>query len=463
MNHTLRLAFLWAILCAPHLSAAPAAEGYLLKGTVVTPDQVISDGGVRIVGAKITAVGSNLTAPSGTRIIDTKSIILPGFIDLHNHLAWNLFPRWKPTQSFNNRYDWQQLPIYGIALSTPHTELMDDGKKNLGCLMNLYAEVKAITEGETSVVGSLAKPCVAGLARNLDYYSDLYQPGVFGKEKLKYEVFPLQVPLNDSKVIIEELENNALSAYIIHVAEGRPTDASAAREFTQISKQGLLRKGVSLIHADALTTDAFRQMARNGVGLIWSPRSNIELYADTTDVASAQRQHVTLALAPDWSPTGSSGMLQELVYASTWNGAPLNGVFSPSALAQMTTKNPAALAGLDDKIGTLAAGFYADILVLKKVEDDPYESIAHSTPADVQLVVIGGAAVYGEPKIMKTLLPKTSLDAISICGSPKLLDLESSSAAAGTYWGAIADRLNAALNEWGTYLAPLAECPGIQN
>jgi hypothetical protein len=35
-----------------------------------------------------------------------------GLIDLHNHLAWIVFPRWHPAQEFTNRYDWQQKPTY---------------------------------------------------------------------------------------------------------------------------------------------------------------------------------------------------------------------------------------------------------------------------------------------------------------------------------------------------------------
>ena len=34
--------------------------------------------------------------------------------------------------------------------------------------MERYAEVKALSEGETSVTGSLKNSCSAGLARNLD-------------------------------------------------------------------------------------------------------------------------------------------------------------------------------------------------------------------------------------------------------------------------------------------------------
>ncbi len=60
-------------------------------------------------------------------------------------------------------------------------------------------------------------------------------------------------------------------------------------------------------------------MAAHGVNLIWSPRSNLELYGSTADVAAAKAAHVKIALAPDWSPTGSDGLLAELNYAAAWN------------------------------------------------------------------------------------------------------------------------------------------------
>lgn len=84
-------------------------------------------------------------------------------------------------------------------------------------------------------------------------------------------------------------------------------------------QQGFMRAGVNIIHGVAIPAAGFVDMAKAGVGLVWSPRSNIELYGDTADVAVAHVAGVTMALAPDWSPTGSVGMLGELQYAAAWN------------------------------------------------------------------------------------------------------------------------------------------------
>ena len=135
-------------LIAAWTSVNAQEEKYALKGTLVTPDQVIENGALMIAGEKIVAMGTNTIVPPGSKVIETGGIILPGFIDLHNHLTWNVLPRWKPNKEFGNRYEWQQTPMYGIALATPHAGL---ARKNLGCEMNRYAEVKAITQGGTSV------------------------------------------------------------------------------------------------------------------------------------------------------------------------------------------------------------------------------------------------------------------------------------------------------------------------
>src|SRR5260370_2073625 len=135
-------------------AAAQAAQPLVLRGTVITPDEVFVDGFVSIVGEQISAVGPFTNRPSSSaRIIETDSIIAPGLIDLHDHITWNLFPRWKRNMVFSNRYEWQQLTSYKIALSTPHSQLYAD---RLHSEMNLYGEVKSIVNTPTSLAAILA-------------------------------------------------------------------------------------------------------------------------------------------------------------------------------------------------------------------------------------------------------------------------------------------------------------------
>jgi len=58
-------------------------------------------------------------------------------------------------------------------------------------------------------------------------------------------------------------------------------------------------------------------MGRKKAKLIWSPHSNIVLDGET-NIRGALQHNVVVALAPDWSVTGSDNMLDELKTARLW-------------------------------------------------------------------------------------------------------------------------------------------------
>ncbi len=418
-----------------------------LKGTIVAPDGVLNRGTVLIQNGLVLAAGTQLTLPAGVKVIETDAVIAPGLIDLHNHLTWNIFPRWRPSQEFGNRYDWQQKPAYNVLMTVPHKKLVEEG---LECDMERYAEIKAITEGETSVTGSLHAACVHGLARNLDEDAELTTP----HGRLIYNVFPFQMSeaeLAEAKVALEAKPRGAL---LIHVAEGAPHDAAATREFQMLKGRGLLMPGVSIIHGVALQPPDFAAMAEHGVGFVWSPRSNIELYGDTADVAAARTAGVTMALAPDWSPTGSDGLLGELNYASVWNQTQVKPPFRDSDLVAMATANAAKLAGLQDELGSLATGHAADLIVVRRragEKQDAYWTLTHATPQALELVLVGGVAMYGDRALVEKITTQP-LEPMEVCGTAKVIPL------AGHSYAEIEAELDTAMNQYGRKLAPLSEC-----
>ncbi len=420
-----------------------------LTGTLITPNGIVQNGMVVIQNGQITAAGAPIPLPPGTKTVETHGVIAPGLIDLHNHLTWNVFPRWKPTEQFGNRYDWQQKPIYKLLMVAPHAALVAEG---LECQMERYAEVKAITEGETSVVGGMYAACDQGLARNLDYDPELGS----GLGTILYNIFPLEMSESDLAAANAALSAKPRGSLLIHLAEGAPKNASAAEEFYILQGHGLLKPGVSLIHATALTPQNFAAMAKAGVGFIWSPRSNIELYGDTANVAAAKAANVVTAIAPDWSPTGSVGLLGELNYASVWNQTQPASLFSDRELLSMATAIPASLVGLQEKIGSLAPNHVADLLVIHDSGKDAYWTLTHATPEDVDLVMIGGAATYGDPQLMHQL-SKGQDETLHICGAEKTISFASETQPHGSFV-AMETNLDHALREQGRRLAPLAEC-----
>src|SRR5262249_12765126 len=167
------------------------AQRYVLRGTIVTPADVVREGSVAVDGSAIARVEAS-PAPDA---IDVDGVIFPGLIDLHNHLTWNLFPRWKPGRLFANRYEWQESPEYAETLAGPNAALnggFGNPTNSYSCDMNRYGELKAIVNGETSVVGGGLAECIRGLARNLDALSELTANQAVATEPFRNLVFPFQ-------------------------------------------------------------------------------------------------------------------------------------------------------------------------------------------------------------------------------------------------------------------------------
>src|SRR5262245_12276078 len=97
--------------------APPPVSTLSLRGTIVTPDVVIDSGTVSISNGAIAAVSPQ--AAIG-RIVDVDGVILPGLVNLHDHLTFNIFPRWTPPRRFSNRYEWMEDPDYLARIDNPH-------------------------------------------------------------------------------------------------------------------------------------------------------------------------------------------------------------------------------------------------------------------------------------------------------------------------------------------------------
>lgn len=431
--------------------ASPAfGQTYALRGTLVTPDDVVENGVIVVRDGVIEDAGADLVIPPGLPVIDTKGFIYPGLIDLHNHLTWNAHPRWSAGTLTRNRYDWQAMDSYAARLSGPQSKV----RSRASCDLERFAEVKGLVWGATSVTGSLFEPCTKGLARNLDYYSGLFGTDV-NQEPLQYRVFPIELKPDDEKSVRDALAAN--KPVVAHLCEG--IDASAARELRMARAHGFLTKGFVIVHGVPLLEKDFADLAKNGVSMVWSPRSNIELYGKTLDVAAAKRQNVAMAISPDWSPSGSSGMLDELRYAAIWNDQQFPPPLTAKDLVQMATSNAATLARIAGKVGRLEKGLIADYVIVRRGTRDAYQTLIYAAHDDVLAVAVGGRPLYGDEAVMKSINPSSRLEAISVCGVPKAVDMSDSDNGAGISFADTMKNLTAAFQAFGLPMAGLAECP----
>lgn len=381
---------------------------YVLSGRVVTPQEVI-DGEVVIRGDTILCVAAHCDAEAGaTHIRVTDAYIAPGFIDPHNHVAYNVFPKWQPPKLYQNRYQWQRAASYQ-AFKAPYNAL----KASVYCEMVKYGELKALISGITTIQGtSPNRNCFRLLVRNAENQNELGLPANHIRTSiLGIDSFRDSVDWNQTK------------AFVVHLAEG--IDESSRVEFQTLKRKQLLHANTTVIHGTAFTAQEFTEMAAVGAKLIWSPQSNLALYGSTTNIKAALDAGVKVALGVDWNPTGSNSIFDELRVAEAMNREEFEGVIKKDQWLGLVTENAAAVLGLGDSIGSLAAGLKADLIVLQRRDPEANESLLKNSLQDVQLVMIGGQALYGNRAAMSKLRSNECED-ITVHGSRKRICVRNS-------------------------------------
>jgi hypothetical protein len=183
-----------------------------------------------------------------------------------------------------------------------------------------------------------------------------------------------------------------------HLAEG--PSPRMATEFFAIKDSNLLGSELIAIHGVGLTPAQLLEMAGVGAKLVWSPLSNFMLYGKTANVAVAKRAGLSISLAPDWAPSGSKSSLGELKVADLVNQHALNGLFTDRDLVDMVTRKPAAALGWDQRLGQIAEGYLADLLVVDDRDADPYRNLINAIEDNIQLVAVRGEPLYGDAALL---------------------------------------------------------------
>jgi 5-methylthioadenosine/S-adenosylhomocysteine deaminase len=378
----------------------------VIRGTVVTPDTVFV-GEVIIESDTIACAAVACADPAGASVFTvTNGYVYPGFIDAHNHVAYNVLPKWTPPKLYVNRGQWQRAKSYQ-DFKAPYSLLKDTN--HLLCEMVKWGEIKAMISGITAVEGtSPGSVCIRTLIRNVENQNEL------GTSPSYIRTYILDISSFDGTV-----NWDVTKAFVVHIAEGLPSDERSRHEFQILKQKGLLRAETAIIHGTAFGDSEFTEMGAVGAKLIWSPQSNRALYGQTTDIRLALQHGVSVSLGVDWNPSGSDDLFGELRVAAEFNQDQFGGVIKDADWIKMITVNPAKALALDTRIGRLAPGFKADVTVLRSQDPDPHRSLLANHPQDVEMVWVGGELLYGRESLLQKFRP--GCEALDVNGSKKRL------------------------------------------
>ena len=410
----------------------PGSDGFLLRGTVLAPDEVLDPGEVLVDGELIVCVDVDCTAEAEAgdfAIVETEGVISPGLIDAHNHLPYNFLPPWfpNPETTFNNRYEWADEAAYREHIA-PYGDNRNRGTHY--CPAAKWGELRSLVHATTTIQGqSFQQRCVDWGVRNADHYHGLQHNHMRTTIASPRDITDDQA---DNYIESFEAENNPTTRLAVHMAEGHSGsgvedefDSFAGRDPRENRHAGvsLLEHGTALlIHAIPLTTPQLEEVYLTNSRIVWSPSSNFQLYGDgvTAPIEEMLEWNITTALGPDWTISGAFDMLQEMRVAKGYGLAEDIEALTPERIWRMATIDGAEAVGLEEFIGRIEPGYHADLAIFGRYGDDPYRAVLDSRSEDVELVLIDGDAYFGD-QALDDAARNDYCDSFDACGKSKFL------------------------------------------
>ncbi len=379
----------------------------ILIGQVVTfpedpflsgPESAVYDsrGAVLVDNGVLAAVGTAheiCAAHPEVAVTDyDQGLILPGFVDAHAH-----YPQTGIIASWGKRLiDWLETYTfpeetrfgdadYAREVASRYFDLtLANGTTTVASYCTIHPESVEAFFAEAEVRGLAVLAGKTCMDRNApDGLKDTVQSAYddskalletwHGRGRARYVVTPRFSPTS-SREQLEALgalwaENPSclmqthLSEQVEEIAWVHKLFPEARDYLDTYEAAGLLRSGGLFGHAIHLTERERARLAETGAALVHCPTSNTFIGSGLFDLGGLKATGQTVGLATDTGGGSSFSMLRTM--AATYEVAQLKGrATHPAELIWLATEGSARALRMEDRIGRLAAGNDADLVVL---------------------------------------------------------------------------------------------------
>lgn len=421
-------------LAAPAVTEPRAAALLIHGGQVLTMDDsatVIDDGVVVVDGDRIVAVGGPelLDRYSAEQTIDADGgIVMPGMINLHNHLPMVAFRGLGEGGVRNRLYDF----FFPLEKALLGRDLIRVGARQ-AAIESAVAGVTTVTDmyyhedevalavREVGIRGVLGETVIGfpvvdaqtpeeGLA-----YAERFIERFKGDPLITPAVAP-HAPYTVSPALLRkarELADRHDVPILMHVAETAGEKARIMAAFDDVPAglsvvEYLERAGIlvdRLVAAHAIHVDAtdMALLQQYGVGVGHNPISNSKGFSGLAPAWEMYQLGLAIGLGTD-GPMSSNQidmlgpLRQAAIVARTRGNDPVR--FTPYELVRMVTVGGARALDMADRIGSLEPGKLADLVVVGTDRPnmtplyDPYAALVFQAyPGDVRLTVVNGEIV----------------------------------------------------------------------
>jgi cytosine/adenosine deaminase-related metal-dependent hydrolase len=314
---------------------------------------------LEIAGGRVRAMHPPGRIPSNASKLDLAGhILLPGLINPHDHLEFNLYPR-LGRGPYPNAASWAR-DVYRPEQSPVREHLAVPGNVRLlwGGLKNLLCGVTTVCHHNPCGMPVFDRGFPVRVlqrfhwAHSLEFSPDLEQ---------RFHATPAGWP------------------FILHLGEA--TDPGGRRELSRLDAMRALDGRTVLVHAVALGRKEWTLVRLREASLVWCPSSNLFVLGRTLDRAVLE-SGIRVALGSDSALTAQGDLLDELRVARRVSG------LESGALYRMVTVDAARVLRLPDGAGRIQAGAAADLVAVPDSRRSP--SAALLAGVAPRLVVVGG-------------------------------------------------------------------------
>jgi len=358
-------------------------------------DAVLENTSFSIRGKRVFV--SNDNSHSADDIVVENSIAFPGLINIHDHLKYSWYKRigkdakiGEEEQHYNNVYEWL------IDLYKAFENVFRNTKDELDIMfqLGLYKQIFSAT---TTVVNHSrhSKNVLNSKDQYIDIVEDIESELLVQPELISdVTSHPLSFGTNLKEAHYRAINSVPQKAFMIHAAEG--SDEFTRKEISILDKLGILTPQTILVHCINADNRDIKLIAEKRCTVVSCPYTSHSLIGNIVDVREILSNGINFCIGTDSSCSGSRNLLAALNYAQELFKERFDIDISSSDLFNMVTCNPAKALMLENKIGKIDDGFSADIAIIDKKSDNPYDDILSCNPEDIIALWSKGTFVYGD-------------------------------------------------------------------
>ncbi|MCC5816024.1 MAG: amidohydrolase family protein [Leptospira sp.] len=384
-----------------------------IQNANIVSSKGLDTGNIIIKNGKIESTDKSESASHCPVLSGEDLYVYPALINAHDHLIGSYSPSVLTNSPYLSWLSWDNTLKSSLIFSERQTldirELYE-----LGSYKNLF--------GGTTTVMDHIPHFVA------NSYRDSMPIRILKDYSLSHSIGTYSLGWGDGPALEYANAVKKNIPYVTHIGEG--IDEESKDSLRLLEKLGALGENSVLVHGVPFGKKEIQKIISSKANMVWCPNSNWNLFREIPPIAGFLEAKIPVSLGTDLSLCGSGDLFGEMKAAKKLFQEKFGYTLSSQEIFKMVTENPAKALKLDKILGSIEKGKSADLLILKKNHEDPYENLIQARSEDIVVLSKEGRIVLADHRLeglvedLGEKLEKVSLSDQNlklVVGSPKKL------------------------------------------